>query len=54
MTVRELIEELEEFPMDLPVVSNMKEISFVDYEDKVYYLDKMEDNYFYTEAIVLR
>ena len=41
MTVRDLIKELEEYPMDLPVVSVEKEISNVKIIDNAYYLDKL-------------
>ena len=54
MTVRDLIEELEEYPMDLPVVNDLKEISDIEYERNLYYLDKFSDKYIYSDAIVLR
>ena len=41
MTVRDLIKELEEYPMDLPVVSVEKEISNIKIIDNTYYLDKL-------------
>ena len=53
MTVQDLIEELKEMPMDLPVVNDYKEISHVDHEGNVYYLDKSEENYYLSEAVVL-
>ena len=39
MTVRELIEELERMPMDMPVVSCYKEVTGVEYNDNCYYLE---------------
>jgi len=53
MTVRELIEELEEYPMDLPIVIDLKEISKIKLADMMYYLDKDETTYFYTPAVEL-
>ena len=53
MTVRELIEELEEYPMDLPVVNDIKEITSIKLADMVYYLDKHEASYTYTPAVEL-
>ena len=41
MTVKDLIEELEELPMDMPVVVDYKEISRVAFEEVVYYLDRI-------------
>jgi len=41
MTVRELIEELEEYPMDLPVVSVEKEIHNIRLVESMYYLDEI-------------
>ena len=43
MTVRELIEELEQFPLDLPVVENGCEITEVVIRDEVYLTS--EDGY---------
>ena len=53
MTVRELIEELEELPMDLPVVNDVKEIEEVAF-DELYFLDGSPTQYVYSAAIVLR
>ena len=39
MTVAELIEELEQYPMSLPVVSCSQEISEVKFSDNMYFLD---------------
>ena len=52
MTVRELIEELEEYPMDLPVVNDLKEITEVDMSDNMYYLDNI--TYAFSPAVILR
>lgn len=54
MTVRELIEELEQYPMDLPVVNDNKEITEIDLEDAVYYLDLSPFQYSYSSAVILR
>lgn len=51
MTVRELIEELEEYPMDLPVFSVEKEISEIRFVDSAYYLDNI--GYTHSAAIEL-
>ncbi len=51
MTVRELIRELEEYPMDLPVVNDLQEIDEVEY-DEGYYLNN--GGYDYSGAVVLR
>ena len=53
MTVRELIEELEEYPMDLPVINDVREITEVSLADIAYYLDKSNFGYSYTSAVVL-
>ena len=53
MTVRELIEELEEMPMDLPVISNVKEIEHVHFEEGLYYLDSSPVQYAYSSAVIL-
>lgn len=37
MTVRDLIETLEEMPQDLPVVSDTKEVDIVVIRDEIYY-----------------
>lgn len=39
MTVRDLIEELEQLPMDLPVVTDYKEITDIDIVKDFYFLD---------------
>lgn len=53
MTVRDLIEELEEYPMDLPVVSNLKEITSVSITNTTYYLDNSPNAYAYSPAVEL-
>lgn len=53
MTVRELIEELEEYPMDLPVVNDVREITEVKIADMMYYLDKSQIGYTFTPAVEL-
>lgn len=54
MTVRELIEELEELPMDLPVVTDYQEISEVSLENKYYFLERWsKDGYWVGPAVVL-
>ena len=53
MTVRDLVEELEQFPMDLPVVTDVKEISSVDLDDGMYYLDNSSTQYVFSSAVVL-
>ena len=54
MTVRELIEELEELPMDLPVVTDYEEISVVSYQGNYYFLDRWsKDGYLIAPAVVL-
>ena len=37
MTVRELIETLEELPLDLPVVVDSKEVDIIVIRDELYY-----------------
>lgn len=54
MTVRELIEELEEMPMDLPVVNDSQEITEVNYVDSTYYLNSSLTDYVSSSAVVLR
>lgn len=53
MTVRDLIEELEEMPMDLPIVIDFQEISMVAIRDKFYYLNKYATDYLVGPAVVL-
>ena len=54
MTVRELIEELEELPMDLPVVTDYQEITEVNLDDNFYFLDRIsKEGYTIGPAIVL-
>ena len=53
MTVRDLIKELEDLPMDLPVVNDFKEIERVSLEDSFYYLDSSPERYFHSDVIVL-
>lgn len=54
MTVRELIKELEQLPMDLPVVNDLQEITDTEIEDVLYYLDNSSYGYSYYPAVVLR
>jgi len=53
MTVRDLIEELEEMPMDLPVISDFKEITDVTFEENLFYLDESPMRYTNSAVIVL-
>jgi len=53
MTVRELIEELEEMPMDLPVVTDYREVTDVSLDEKFYFLDNSKAGYSIYPAIVL-
>lgn len=53
MTVRELIEELEEYPMDLPVVTDYREIEHVELKDAFYFMDYTEKTYYTHPAVVL-
>lgn len=54
MTVRELIEELEGYPMDLPVCVDYKEITQIDINESHYYMDdSYPTGYVYTAAVVL-
>ena len=54
MTVRELIEELEELPMDYPVVTDYREITDINLTDSFYFLDgKMDKGYSIGPAVVL-
>lgn len=53
MTVRDLIEELEELPMDLPVVIDYQEVSEIDIEDDYYYLDKHTPNRYSVGPVVV-
>ena len=50
MTVRELIELLEELPQNYPVVSDCAEITEVVVRDEEYFTDE----YFYTEGYVVK
>ena len=52
MTVRELIEELEEYPMDLPVIMDFKEIEHINVVEGAYYLVS-ENHYCSSDAVVL-
>ena len=54
MTVRELIEELEEYPMDLPVTDGTEEITEVNLAENIYYLNGYPQEYTYSAAVVLR
>ena len=54
MTVRDLIEELQELPQDLPVVTDYKEIKNVDYCENFYFLNQLSKlGYDIGPAIVL-
>lgn len=52
MTVRDLIKELESLPMDLPVVTDLKEIQCVTIEDS-FYLDNSLQRYYHSDVVVL-
>ena len=54
MTVRDLIKELEELPMDLPVVNDLKEIDEVELCDGLYFLEDSISQYDYGSAVILR
>jgi len=54
MTVRDLIKELENMPMDLPVVNDLKEIGEVELCDGSYFLDSSVSQYNYSSVVVLR
>lgn len=54
MTVRDLIEELEELPMDLPVVNEFQEVTEATVEECTYFLDNSPSGYTYSPAVVLR
>lgn len=41
MTVYELIKELNEYPQDIPVIIDLKEVTSVKYDDGCYFLDKL-------------
>lgn len=54
MTVRDLIKELSEYPQDLPVVTDYKEITNIEYNDRFYFLDKYtKEGYSISPAVVL-
>lgn len=53
MTVRELIEELEEYPMDLPVVTDYHEVESISYNESFYFLDNSGNKYYACPAVVL-
>lgn len=54
MTVGDLIKELRELPLDLPVVTDYKEITDVVYDSTFYFLDSQSDTgYTISPAIVL-
>ena len=50
MTVRELIETLEEFPQDLPVVVETSEVEQVVIREEVFYSSESG----YTDGIILK
>jgi len=53
MTVRELIEELEQMPMDLPVVTDYREINELELVDDYYFLDHSEKGFHVHPAVIL-
>lgn len=54
MTVRELIEELEDLPQDIPVTTDYHEIKHVCYEESFYYLSNInKEGYIIEPAVVL-
>lgn len=53
MTVAELIEELEQYPMTLPVVTNSKEITDIQFNDNMYFLDNSPQGYTCYPAVEL-
>ena len=54
MIVRDLIAELKELPQDLPVVTDYREITSVNLDDRFYFLDNCsKDGYTIGPAIVL-
>ena len=53
MTVKDLIEELKEYPLDLPVVCDFKELFSVELSESTYFLNKSEDGYSCSSAVVL-
>ena len=53
MTVAELIEELEQYPMTLPVVTNSKEITDIQFNDNMYFLDNSPQGYACYPAVEL-
>ena len=54
MTVKDLITELKNFPQDLPVVINYKEITSAEYHDSYYVIDDLNKNgYTVDQAVVL-
>lgn len=53
MTVRDLIEELELMPMDLPVVTDYKEIEEINLDNEFYFLDHSGHGYTVSPAVVL-
>lgn len=54
MTVKDLISELKQLPQDVPVISNYKEITDVDYADACYIIgDYDRDGYIIGAAVTL-
>lgn len=53
MTVRELIEELEDMPQDVPVVTDYQEIKHVHYNENFYYLNNTIPNGYVVEPAVV-
>lgn len=53
MTVRELIEELEEMPMELPVIAAFKEVTHIEVSDGIYYLDELVKHGYNSSAAVM-
>ena len=53
MTVKDLIEELKECPEDLPVVCDFKELTTINICDSAYFLNKSEEGYSCSTAVVM-
>lgn len=53
MIVKDLIDELKNCPPDLPVVCDFKELTSLEISEAAYYLDKSEEGYSCSMAVVL-
>ena len=53
MIVKDLIEELKQCPMDLPVVCDFKELTTIEVSTGTYFLDKSEEGFSSSAAVVL-